>query len=286
MSELNIQISDKIRGHLKGLLPSFGLDKSEESLQTITKIWLEKDRLFNEQAKLLDMIEVDSFNKDEQKGAVMLTYSGSLISLSSIKNSSRTLTYSSIKLRTSVPDILLLEGVSLQKNTQIDSSVEFENSPLKRTSSLCKIVVCKDDVSIEEQDKRISEANEFLTNGFLKLNHEFFVEENKNIENFTISYMIKNVALKNDLSQKQTKQILDDFLQLAQSGLMDGKKVSLGTLGNLSVKVKPPQKARVGKHPATGEEITIEAKPERAVPKFSFSAQLKENVGQIKIKMN
>lgn len=286
MGELSMQISEKIKGHLKNLLPSFGLDKSEESLKTITKIWLEKDRLFNEQIKLLNMVEVDSFNKDEQKGAVMLTYSGSLISLSSIKDFSRTLTYSSIKLRTSVPEILVLEGINLQKNTEIDSCLEFENSPLKKTSSLCKIVVCKDSISIEEQDKRISEINEFLTNGFLKLNHDFFVEENKNIENFTLSYMTKNIALKNDLSQKQTKQILDDFLQLAQSGLMEGKKVSLGVLGNLSVKVKPPQKARVGRHPSTGEEITIEAKSERAVPKFSFSSQLKEKVGRIKIKMS
>ena len=284
MSEMNTNISETIKGHLRNLLASFGLDDSEESLETITQIWLEKENFFNDQIQTLGLLEADSFDKDDPRGALMLTYSGSLISLSSIHNSTRTVTYSSIKARVSVPEVVIMENVKVQNDTKIDSCLELENSPIKKTSSLYKIVVCKDDVAIEEQDKRISAAKSFLTTGFLKLNNSFFVEENKDIDNFTLSSMIKDVALKNDLSIKQTKQIIDDYFQSVQSGLMSGKKVSLGILGNISVKVKAPQKARVGKHPATGEEITIEAKPERAVPKFSFSSQLKNQVAEIKIK--
>jgi len=284
MSELNKNISENIKGHLRYLLPSFGLDDSEESLKIVTKIWQDKEQFFNDQIQTLNLIEVDSFDKDDPKGALMLTYSGSLISLSSIQNSTRTVKYSSIKSRVSVPEVVVMEKVKIQKSTKIDSSLELENSPIKKTSSLFKIVVCNDEVPIEEQDKRISAAKQFLTTGFLKLNNQFFVEENRDVDNFTLSSMIKEVALKNDLSIKQTKQIIDDYFQSVQSGLMSGKKVSLGILGNMSVKVKAPQKARVGRNPATGEEITIEAKPERAVPKFSFSSQLKEKVAEIKIK--
>jgi nucleoid DNA-binding protein len=283
MTEFDKNVPEIIKGHLRQLTPSFGLDNSEESLEKITQIWLEKARFFDEQILALNMIEVNIFNKDEPKGALMLTYSGSLISLGSLQNSSRTVKYSSIKLRHNVPQMVMIEDVQLQHHTRIDGCLELEKKPIQRTSALFKMVVCKDDVPIEVQDERIAAANDFLTEGFLKLNRTLFVEESSDIENYTLKSMVKSIALKNDLSIKQTKQVIDDFIQTAQTGIANGKKVSLGSLGNLSVKIKPPQKARIGRNPATGEEITIKTKPEKAVPKFSFSSQLKEDVGNIKI---
>jgi nucleoid DNA-binding protein len=55
-----------------------------------------------------------------------------------------------------------------------------------------------------------------------------------------------------------------------------GDTVSLGRLGRVSVKVRDAQKARVVKHPSTGEEMVVDAKPSRGVPKISFSAYIKE----------
>ena len=43
--------------------------------------------------------------------------------------------------------------------------------------------------------------------------------------------------------------------------LGNAQKVRVGGLVQLTVRVKPAQKARKGRNPATGEEITIAAKP-------------------------
>ena len=43
--------------------------------------------------------------------------------------------------------------------------------------------------------------------------------------------------------------------------LGNAEKVRIGSLVQLTVRVKPAQKARKGRNPATGEEIAIAAKP-------------------------
>ena len=43
--------------------------------------------------------------------------------------------------------------------------------------------------------------------------------------------------------------------------LGNAQKVRIGGLVQLTVRVKPAQKAREGRNPASGEEITIAAKP-------------------------
>ncbi|MFP4563770.1 MAG: HU family DNA-binding protein, partial [Spirochaetia bacterium] len=58
---------------------------------------------------------------------------------------------------------------------------------------------------------------------------------------------------------------------------------SLGRLGRISIKRRPPQKARVGRNPATGEEMTIPAKPARGVPKISFSKHLKQRAAEVEL---
>ncbi len=57
--------------------------------------------------------------------------------------------------------------------------------------------------------------------------------------------------------------------------LGNAQKVRVGGLVQLTVRVKPAQKKRTGRNPATGEEITITAKPAsvdvRARPLAPFS---------------
>ena len=57
---------------------------------------------------------------------------------------------------------------------------------------------------------------------------------------------------------KKAIQALEDVV-LAEIG--NAEKVKIGNLVQLNVRVKPATKARKGRNPATGEEITIAAKP-------------------------
>jgi nucleoid DNA-binding protein len=277
-------LPEKIKKHLDEVTKESGLPYKEESVKLITTNWLEKKKMFEDQIKSLDMIEVESFNKDDDRGALLLTYSGSLISLGTLIDKSRHVEYSSIKLRSDVPDIVIMEKTNVSDNLLLDEGVSFTEGKIKSTSNLLKIAVCREDVSIEEQDKRIREATIFLTNSFVYLNRSLSMDGESLPEQFTMKAMIKYVASMNGITQKAAKTIIEDFLYMVECGALLGERVPIGRIGKLFIKKRAAQKARVGINPATGEQITISAKPEMFVPKVGFSKSLKEKAAQVNIK--
>jgi len=245
------------------------------SFEMIKELWLKKDKLFSDQIALLAMDEVDHLDKDDERGILLLTYSGSLISLGC--GFERSMEYASIKLRNDVPDIIKAEKVNLTAALDKGAIATFSGGQVQNTSSLYKIVVCREGVSIEEQEKRIREATIFITNSFIHLNRDLTVANgDRNIDQFNKKEMIRYIAGKNGVSQKLAKEIIDDFTIMAETGLLLGKTVSLGSLGKLSLKWKAERKARIGRNPATGDEITIAAKDAHYSPSFKFSSRVKE----------
>jgi nucleoid DNA-binding protein len=276
-------LPESIKQHLKSITESSGLPDTPESLAKITDNWFEKKSMFEAQINSLDMIETDSFTKDDKRGALMLTHSGSLISLGPLRNDTRWVEYSSIKLRSDVPDILIKDDAKIAADTGIDKILEFADGPLKSTSLLLKIAVCKEDVGIEDQDMRIREATVFLTNGFIKINRSISVHEGPGIAQFTTKSIVSHVAAKNGITQVRAKKIIDDYIYIIESGLLLNERVPLGRIGRLLLKLRPAQKARVGRNPKTGEEVTIKAKPEKPVPKMAFSKYIKEKSANARI---
>jgi DNA-binding protein HU-beta len=77
----------------------------------------------------------------------------------------------------------------------------------------------------------------------------------------TQSQMIAAVADRADLSKADAKRALEALDNIVLEELGNAQKVRLGGLVQLTVRVKPATKKRTGRNPATGEEITIAAKP-------------------------
>ena len=77
----------------------------------------------------------------------------------------------------------------------------------------------------------------------------------------TQSQMVAAVADRADMSKADAKRALDAFDEIVLEELGNAQKVRLGGLVQLTVRVKPATKKRPGRNPATGEEITIAAKP-------------------------
>ena len=77
----------------------------------------------------------------------------------------------------------------------------------------------------------------------------------------TQSQMVAAVAGRADLSRADAKRALDALDEIVLEELGNAQKVRLGGLVQLTVRVKPATKKRTGRNPATGEEITIAAKP-------------------------
>jgi DNA-binding protein HU-beta len=69
------------------------------------------------------------------------------------------------------------------------------------------------------------------------------------------------VADRADISRAEARRFLVAFEEVVLEELGNAQKVRIGGLVQLTVRVKPAQRARKGRNPATGEEITIAKKP-------------------------
>ena len=69
------------------------------------------------------------------------------------------------------------------------------------------------------------------------------------------------VAEKADLSNAEAKRVLAALEDVVLDEIGNAQKVRIGGLVQLTPRMKPATKKRPGRNPATGEEITIAAKP-------------------------
>jgi DNA-binding protein HU-beta len=77
----------------------------------------------------------------------------------------------------------------------------------------------------------------------------------------TLTQLASAVADRAEISRAEAKRVLGALEEIVLDELGNAQKVRIGGLVQLTVRVKPAQKARKGRNPATGEEITIAAKP-------------------------
>jgi DNA-binding protein HU-beta len=77
----------------------------------------------------------------------------------------------------------------------------------------------------------------------------------------TQTQLVAAVAEHADLSKADARRALEALDEVVLAELGNAQKVRIGGLVQLTVRVKPATKARKGRNPATGEEITIKAKP-------------------------
>jgi DNA-binding protein HU-beta len=69
------------------------------------------------------------------------------------------------------------------------------------------------------------------------------------------------VAERAGMTRAEAKRALTALEEVVLEEIGNAEKVKIGSLVQLTVRVKPATKARQGRNPATGEEITIAAKP-------------------------
>ena len=77
----------------------------------------------------------------------------------------------------------------------------------------------------------------------------------------TQTQLTSAVADRAGVSKAEAKRVLDALDEIVLAELGNAQKVRIGGLVQLTPRVKPATKKRPGRNPATGEEITIAAKP-------------------------
>jgi DNA-binding protein HU-beta len=88
----------------------------------------------------------------------------------------------------------------------------------------------------------------------------------------TLKHLAADIAEQQELSKKQAEAILTDLVTMITTHLKKGERIRIVGLGILQVRKRA---ARVGRNPATGEQIEIKASKKVA---FRASKELKESV--------
>jgi DNA-binding protein HU-beta len=77
----------------------------------------------------------------------------------------------------------------------------------------------------------------------------------------TQTQLADEIADRTGASRADAKRMLAALDEVVLEQLSDAEKVKIGSVVQLEVRVRAATKARPGRNPATGEEITISAKP-------------------------
>ena len=88
----------------------------------------------------------------------------------------------------------------------------------------------------------------------------------------TTKHLAAKLAEDHEMSKKQTEAMLGDLVNLITKHLKKGDRIRIGGLGILVVRKRA---ARIGRNPATGEQIQIKASKKVA---FRPAKDLKEAV--------
>lgn len=273
----------EIRDQIDTLLEEGGKTVDGAKRERFAQAWKKKHDLFTGQISNIGMEIIERLETGDDRGMILLTYSGSLISLGTGPNGKRWLEYASIKFRDDVPDFVRGQGISLPSAVAQGTAATFDGSPLKQSSAIYRIAVCPSGTSVADQEQRIREATIYLTNGFIKINRTISGKTKAELDQFTAKSIINYVAKKNDITQTAARSIIDDYLSTVEAGALLGERVSLGKLASLTLKPQAAKKARVMKNIATGADILVPAKPASHMPKFTASKTLKEKSAMVMI---
>jgi nucleoid DNA-binding protein len=92
----------------------------------------------------------------------------------------------------------------------------------------------------------------------------------------TQSQLIAEIADRAEVTRADAKAVLGALEEVVLEEVSNAEKVKIGNLVQLAVRVRPATKARNGRNPATGEEITIAAKPAAVALKARPLARAKQ----------
>lgn len=176
MDEYFSQVSEEVQNHLKQLVGSLNLPEGEDALETLAKGWLEKEEIFKSQIDDRNLEESDNFSVDEPRGGLILTYSGSLLTIGPITDEGRRVEYASVGLRTDVPESAEKEGSVLSMDILLGEQADFLVGPIKMSSPIFKIALVREEMPLEDEEELLSEVTRVLADDFVEINKTLIID--------------------------------------------------------------------------------------------------------------
>lgn len=166
------QIPAEIQTHIRQITKTSGLPDTEDSVELIAQGWLEKKELFEKQTADLHLEQVELLEKEEERGCLAMTYSGSLLDIGPLQEGGRRVGYASIGLRQDVPAAATKEGSHLAADLVAGAPAEFSPGPIQSSSPVFRIAAANPDLDLEAQARQITKATRILTKEFVEVNKE------------------------------------------------------------------------------------------------------------------
>lgn len=164
------QIPVHLRDHIVKIAATAGIEEEGDSTELIAQAWLEKKDAFEKRIAESGMEEIDEFGVEEERGALVLTYSGSLLTIGPLIVGKRAVEYTSIGLRKDVPESALSDRSALAADLRVDETASFTGGPIAKSSAVFKIAVSAQPLEAEEERDLLSEVTQLLTEDFVEVN--------------------------------------------------------------------------------------------------------------------
>ena len=170
MGDYLARIPDNLKGHLREIARGSGLAETEQTYELLARAWLEKKATFEEQMRRFAMEEVERLAAEDERGFLVMTYSGSLIKVGPLVEGLRRVEYASIGLRTDVPETATATDSGLAGDAVANEVVTFSRGPIRSSSPAFKIAVFTNPLGVAEQEQRLSLATRILARAFAEAN--------------------------------------------------------------------------------------------------------------------
>jgi hypothetical protein len=159
-----------IQDHVRQMVKPSGLPEGEDSLEALATSWLEKKRAFEDAVSGNGMEEVQFFTADDDRGAIVMTYSGSLLNIGPLVDGARRCEYAPIGLRKDVPESAVEESGMLEGDFETDSVAAFKKGPVRKTSPILKIARFTKKMTPEVEEEKLSDVTQALMDDFVEVN--------------------------------------------------------------------------------------------------------------------
>ena len=170
MGEHMDKVPEAVQDHIRSITKTSGLPENEESMEQLASAWLEKKEIFEQRVSEKGMEEIEEFGAAEERGALLLTYSGSLLTVGPLVDGKRTVDYTSIGIRRDVPDHSSADATALKEDVAVDSVATFTNGPVKSSSAVYMIAVTIDELEPEVEEELLSDVTKVLADDFIEVN--------------------------------------------------------------------------------------------------------------------
>lgn len=163
-------LSAVIQNHIKQIAKTSGMPSGEETWESLALAWVEKNQCFEDGIAENNLEETQFFQKDSEKGAVVLTYSGSLITIGPLVDGKRHAEYTSIGLRTDVPASATEDKSVLSSDIEVDSVAAFSKGPIQQSSPVYKIAISTENLDAAEEEELLTQVTQDIAEDFVEVN--------------------------------------------------------------------------------------------------------------------